>query len=171
MLLLGMSLISLLSGLLIVVLWEERRAAKQGGPQGFLTGLWTTGRERRHFRRIRFALPIRYEVMLSAAVVSGAWTTVESHDVSEGGMCLRMYERLAILTRLKFEIPLHRPEILIRGTGEVRWTQEEAHSGARRTFRTGVQFVQISPQDRERLLHLLKKPSTGKEHESSGRSR
>ena len=165
MLLLGMALIILLSGLLIVVLWEERRTTKQEGPQGLLTGLWTGRRERRRFRRIRVALPIRYEVMLSATVVSGAWNTVASEDMSEGGMCLRMYERLALLTRLKFEIPLRHPDGLIRGTGEVRWTQEEPRSGARRTFRAGVQFVQISPQDLERLLHLLKlkKSSTSKE--------
>lgn len=158
MLLIGILLVVLLSSLLIFVLWDDRRAAKNGHA-GWLTGLWT-GPERRCAKRTRMEVPIRYEVMLSQAVVSGTWHMVSTRDVGEGGMCVRLYERLPTATRLKFEISLQHPEETIHGAGEVRWSAEEPHSGARRTFRTGIQFLQIAPDDQDRLLQLLKKPLT-----------
>ncbi len=163
MLLVGIFLVVLLSSLLIFVLWEDRLTAKNNGPAGWLTGLWT-GPERRCAKRIRMELPIHYEVMLSPVVVSGTWHSVSTQDVSEGGMCVRLYERLPAATHLKFKISLQYQEETIHGAGEVRWTSEELRSGARRTFRTGIQFLQIAPYDQERLLQFLKKPALTQKH-------
>ena len=152
MTLIGIALVALLSGLLVLFLWEERRETTGQLSLGSIAGLWR-GSERRRYPRIKTAVTVRYEILTTEG--GGQWRQVHSHDDSAGGMCLRLYERLAAQTRLRFEIRLPRLAEPIRGTGEVRWTQDEARTGTRRTFLTGVQFLQLTPDDLNRLLQTL----------------
>ena len=153
MTLIGIVLVVLLSGLLILFLWEERRDTSGRLALGAVTGLWK-GAEHRRYARTRTALSVRYEILTSEGV--GRWQHVTSRDLSAGGMCLRLYERLTPHTRLKFEIRLPRLTDPICGTGQVRWIQDEERVGPRRTFLTGVQFEQLDAHDLERLLHTIK---------------
>ena len=156
MLFIGIFLIAWLSGLLILLLWDNRETALHGGASGILTGVWR-GAERRSCPRIRATLSVRYEVVTPHGAGVGEGRQATSENLSAGGICLRLYERFNPRTTLQVEIlPPHHVADPIRGIGEVRWTQEEKPTGSRRTFLSGLQFIHLSPADRDRLSQALK---------------
>ena len=155
MALIGIILVVFLSGLLILFLWEERRTRTSTAAFGLLTSLWT-GPERRCALRTHADVTVRYEIIANSQLPDH-WGQATSQDLSESGMCVRAYERLGPRTHIKFEIQPQRSPTMIRGVGEVRWVQDEDRTGIRRTFLIGVQFIQLSQHDHNRLIHVLRK--------------
>lgn len=161
MLLVSVLLVALLSGLLLLLLWEDRKGALHRAAPGRLTGWWTTA-ERRSRKRRQVALDVWYEVLIAAGADTVEHHQAVSDNVSEGGICLRLYERLNPRTTLKFEILLPHDPAPVCGTGEVRWTRERELAGARRTFLSGIQFVDLHPSERDRLSRTLRRMERSK---------
>lgn len=156
MLSVGFALVVLLCGLLLLLLWEERRRAAAQPAAATLAGWWKGRRERRRCPRLRLALSVRYDVLAANGSGTDPQGEAVSDNVSDSGICLRLYERLTPPARLKLAIQLPRGAEPIRGVGEVRWTCEEKPTDGRRTFLAGIHFLQISPTDHERLAAVLK---------------
>ena len=154
MLSIGVALIVLLCGLLILFLWEDRRRASAQGSAGTVLGFWKDA-ERRCSVRLRLPASVRYRI-LTPHSDGHADREAVSENISEGGLCLRMYERLTPPVMVQFEILPRGAAEPIRGTGEVRWTQEERSTDERRTFLTGIQFSHVSQEERDRLIQTLK---------------
>ena len=154
MLSIGVALIVLLCGLLILFLREDRRRASAQVPAGVVTGFWK-GAELRCSVRLRLPASVRYRILTPHGDGHEDHEAV-GENVSEGGFCLRMYERLTPPVTVQFEILPHGAVEPVRGTGEVRWTQEERSTDARRTFLTGIQFSHLNQDECNQLIHTLK---------------
>ena len=154
MLSIGIALIVLLCGLLVLFLREDRRRASAQAAVGMVMGFWR-GAERRCSVRLRLPASVRYRILTPYGNGNEDREAV-SVNVSEGGLCLRMYERLTPPMMVQFEILLPDAAEPIRGTGEVRWAQEERSTDARRMFLTGIQFSYVSLEERDRLIQMLK---------------
>lgn len=149
--------ILLLVGLMAVIWWEERHLHRRL-QRGLLTEVWD-GPDRRRATRLKLALEVRYRLIAS----SGNGTNGHTINISSGGMCASMIERLSERTELRFEIllPIGRESAAIRGRGEVVWVKEGSRHPRQpdqRTFITGIRFVELDPAAKQVLLAFLEEP-------------
>jgi len=107
--------------------------------------------ERRKYPRFSIDLPIEY-----CPVDKAAGSHCRAVDISEGGLLLYLSERMQIGQRLRLKLfistgaELNAMELL----SEVAWV--ELHMGQDwGDYRTGVQFVDISPDDLSKLKQFL----------------
>jgi c-di-GMP-binding flagellar brake protein YcgR len=78
-----------------------------------------------------------------------------TRDVSPGGTRLVTNTLLPVGTLLKMEIALSRRRRLVRAMGVVRWARSMFEE---EWFEIGVEFIQVSPEDKMLLLeHTYKK--------------
>ncbi len=80
-------------------------------------------------------------------------------DVSEGGVCFIAYEKLPIGEELNLEIELSNAKA-ITSKAKVSWVREFEIIGAKREkgYEVGVQFIDISPQDQEKIDKFSAQP-------------
>jgi c-di-GMP-binding flagellar brake protein YcgR len=78
-----------------------------------------------------------------------------TRDISPGGVRLTTNMLLPVNTLLKIEVALSRRRRVIRATGIVRWARTVYDE---EMFEIGIEFTQISPEDKMLLLeHTYKK--------------
>lgn len=151
-------LVIVLVAALIAIIWWEDRRLRQRHRQALLTEVWD-GPERRRATRLKMALEVHYRLLASGNNGKGG----ETVNVSSGGMCANMVERLAEHTALQFEIllPIGRESAAIRGRGEVMWVKEGSsrpRQPQQRTFITGIRFLELDPSAKQVLLSFLEEP-------------
>lgn len=110
--------------------------------------------ERRRYVRLDTSIEVHYKVV----------GRIEEHrtstkDIGGGGIRLILFERLdeGALLELEMAVP-HEPGKIF-AKGEVVWIDEFVVSGPggeERHFEAGIRFVEIAPDDREKLMkHVI----------------
>ncbi len=106
--------------------------------------------ERRKYRRYPISLPIEYYRANSPTNQSG-----QTLDASEGGLQVLFPEQMDIGQQLRLklffssEAKLNTIDMLV----EVVWMNTQLSEGEDH-YRSGVRFINISPEDRDRLKNL-----------------
>ena len=106
--------------------------------------------ERRKFVRLQFRLKAKCRVLGTEDPLSSL-----SRNIGGGGISLFTKRRLAAGTVLGIEVYFPGRMAPVRFTGEVIWSGELITSGAQdalNTYETGVQFLDITPEDRTYIL-------------------
>ena len=106
------------------------------------------GSGQRQFPRYVIQLPLLFETGAPQRKAGVGWT----RDLSEGGACLELAERLSPRTRL--QLLLQTPEGTIQVEAEVVWAKE-AGAEAQGALQ-GVRFIQIAPAELEALRALIR---------------
>ena len=110
--------------------------------------------ERRRFVRLDTRLEVEYTVL-----PTGSPRVTVSKDIGGGGICLFADRVLPVGTKLQIAMRLPGRDQPAQFTGEVMWSEpyEVIGRAQRETgVEVGVQFVDISPQDREAILqHVI----------------
>jgi len=133
---------------------EEKHRKRNKIPEGKLIQVWD-GSERRRFVRIPATTPIRYSFPKKTGHVKAA----KIKDVSIGGICIVINEKLSLKSDLCLEIAAAGNPNPIFAKGEVIWIKEAAESRDNegvRYFNIGVEFKDILPKDRERLSIFIR---------------
>lgn len=102
--------------------------------------------ERRHYPRRANALAVQYRHLLKP---QDPFTGSLSKDISAGGLRVSAPGFLPKDTRLVVEFMLPESVKRIRAIGRVAWVEEEPAS---RACDFGLEFVEISPQDRQSIV-------------------
>lgn len=134
---------------------DERYKQKNKIPKGKLTQFWD-GTERRRFVRISANVPVRYSLPKGGDNLK----VVKTKDISIGGICMTITEKLSPNIGLRLEIELGEATSPIFAKGEVVWVKEDADLKDKegiRYFSVGVEFREILPKDRERLVGFIKR--------------
>ncbi|MDD5680039.1 MAG: PilZ domain-containing protein [Candidatus Omnitrophica bacterium] len=134
---------------------EEAGIKKSAVPCGVVTEYWD-GEERRKTIRVNTELFVRYSVQKKLHMKLNG----EIKDLSRKGMRLAVNERLSDETLLLLEFNIPEAEQTIAADGKVMWTSGdfgERDGFGKRVFQTGVQFMNIRPEDDTKLTAYINK--------------
>jgi c-di-GMP-binding flagellar brake protein YcgR len=111
--------------------------------------------EKRKFPRLSFDVELKYKVLNSPSP-----KTQESRvkNISTGGLCIMILEKVKIRTPLKLEISLPHEDKPIVAKGKVAWVEKLTIVSTETyvSYDCGVEFVDISPQDQESInRHIM----------------
>ena len=152
----GIIILILVTSLIILII-EEARIKKSKIPRGTLKEYWN-GKERRQAFRINTSLAVKYSVEKKLHIkINGL-----IKDVSSSGMRLLINEKLSNETLLLLEFDLPELKNTIGAEGKVIWADgnfTERDKIGRRIFQTGIQFVNIKPNDKSKLVAYIEKHS------------
>ena len=107
----------------------------------------TDPKERRRFVRLENSLPLMY--WISPATVPQATLT---RNLSGGGICLYVTERLLPGTNLEVQFTLPGQQGPMTFTAEVVWCDQPAPDAPSGQVMAGIRFTQITPHDRDRII-------------------
>jgi c-di-GMP-binding flagellar brake protein YcgR len=150
-------IIGLLIIALAVVIIEENKIKKSKVPRGTVKEYWD-GRERRQSIRVNASLIVRYSVAKKHNVKLNG----RMKDISSGGMRLLVNEKLGDGTLLLLEFDLPEAKDVINAEGKVMWADgkyDERDETGRRIFHTGIQFVNMKQDDKNRLVNYIERMS------------
>lgn len=102
--------------------------------------------EKRKFVRITWPIIVLYKTLEEPHTGD----QIVGKDISEGGVCFTVYERLTKGTILEVQIYFPSDTMPIFGKGEVVWIKRIGAEHAK-TFEVGVAFTYIEPRDQKRL--------------------
>ena len=107
--------------------------------------------EKRKFVRLKRDVNIRW-TKADEAQETAAQAQDITMDISEGGICLITYEELPIGKELNLEMELPTGKTIF-SKAKVSWVREFEIIGEKteKGYEVGVQFVDISPSDREEI--------------------
>lgn len=108
------------------------------------------GEERRQFVRLDTNLSVTYKVLPSS--VPERIEATRTVNISEGGLCIFLSEKLPQGTPLEILVKLPGRDKPAAFTAEVTWCQESAVVGKAPIIQAGIRFVFINPKDRDALL-------------------
>jgi len=150
-------LLALLIVILVTLFNDDRKKRKAGIPAGTLMRIWN-GSERRRFVRVGAHVPVRYSISISARPLK----VTKTHNVSIGGICINLNEKLMLNSLLFLEIEISSSPAghTILAKGEVVWIDEETGevtADGIRHFTAGIEFKEMSSRDREKLADFVKK--------------
>lgn len=109
--------------------------------------------ERRQFVRLDTTLPVSYRVL--PARPSEPQQPAQTKNVSEGGLCVFLKERLPAGTRLEVQVTLPGREKPAAFTAEVTWCEEFEVVGKtqrEQVIQAGAKFISIDPKDHEAIM-------------------
>ena len=106
--------------------------------------------ERRQSRRLPYQGSVQVE-----APVRGGWISGEGRDLSEGGLSVRLTERLDLHTLVRLRLSTGRVRTSVECVGRVAWTTERLDLRAEPPYPydMGIEFVQVPMFIRRRLSH------------------
>ena len=109
--------------------------------------------ERRKFPRLNLAVDIEYSVLQKEPFLK---VEVQSKNLSSGGICLIVYEKVKVGDNLALVINLPEGERPIQVKGIVRWIGEFILSADKKnSWDVGVEFEGISEAEREKLSQYV----------------
>ncbi|MFH1363665.1 MAG: PilZ domain-containing protein [Candidatus Omnitrophota bacterium] len=106
--------------------------------------------ERRKTIRITESFKVDYQVVKSFRMVSS-----RSQDISEGGICLPVLQRLQPKMVLDLEIYLEGDKKPIKAVGEVVWLKDI--KDLKFLYLSGIKFIKIAPEAASRLKSYIDK--------------
>jgi c-di-GMP-binding flagellar brake protein YcgR len=129
------------------------KAAKEAAVKTGWTGLF---RERRRDTRLVEENQVTIELLTDGRTTPEKTSqNALTRDISPGGVRLVTNTLLPVETLLTMEIVLARLNRAVRAMGVVRWTRSVS---GEEMFESGIEFTQISPEDKMLLLeHTYKK--------------
>lgn len=122
------------------------------------------GIERRKFLRLSIGVDVNWQRMDQSPETSSSKNT--ARNISEGGICLMVYEPLFINQKIKLEFTLPTGR-LIKALGRIAWVDsfEVTTKNEPGRFDVGVEFIEIADGDRaeiqKHVFSCLKKEQKG----------
>jgi c-di-GMP-binding flagellar brake protein YcgR len=106
--------------------------------------------EKRKFPRLSFDVELQYQVLNSP---SPQTPRSRVKNISAGGLCIIMLEKVKIRTPLKLEFSFPNKDKPIVAKGRVMWVEKLTIISTESyvSYDCGVEFVDISPQDVESI--------------------
>lgn len=106
---------------------------------------------KREFVRLNLNVRVNWKRIDERADVIGVFPDA-TRNISAGGFCLNMDERLEIGDRLQIRMELP-SEKIIHAKGKVVWISEFEITGRgdKKTYDTGIVFTEIGNEDREEI--------------------
>jgi c-di-GMP-binding flagellar brake protein YcgR len=112
--------------------------------------------EKRKFPRLEIPVDVRWEKMPSKKRWGWGREVHMTRNISAGGICLIVYEDVAVgeCLKLAIDLPTHKT---IHATGRIVWTTPFEVSGdeARDRRDIGIEFLEIKPEDREEISKFV----------------
>lgn len=110
-----------------------------------------SGPERRIYPRVKVNVDVKYKIYSKKSGLHG-FKEGRARNISEGGVFLETYEKLAADDRLEFKLklPVSSQFILIRG--KVVWTRE-VETG--KWYYYGISFIEIDPNDKKLIAKYI----------------
>ncbi len=132
---------------------EEEKVKSKYEHRGKLKEYWTVGKEQRRTQRFNITLDVSYKLLRS----SQPNASTSSKDISEGGICIQSYEILPKGTPLETTINVPKSKEPVSIKGRVAWCEEvgQLDKDGKRTFSTGIEFLEMDKKQRERLLDYI----------------
>jgi c-di-GMP-binding flagellar brake protein YcgR len=106
--------------------------------------------ERRKFSRIPFNVKVKYDVLKGSSYRAGE---ARSKNVSAGGICLTIPEKIDIGALLRLKLFIRNDDDFITVIGKVIWFEEFSisHTSDDKAYDCGIEFISIDPQDQKIL--------------------
>lgn len=148
-------LIVVLCSVLGALYLDEKQKNKIKFPTGRLTQFWD-GSERRRYVRVSTNVPIRYSLPKES---NNHIKAIKTKDISVGGICMTVNEKLNPRLRLYLEIETPGLPSPVCARGEVVWVKEsteDKNEDGIRYFNIGIEFKEVQPKDKERLFSYIK---------------
>ncbi|MBI2870938.1 MAG: HEAT repeat domain-containing protein [Candidatus Omnitrophica bacterium] len=142
---------------LLLIFWtyrqDEKRKMRARQPTGQVDSVWD-GAERRRHARLKTNLAIAYRVDGEGpAPIQKSRTK----NISKGGLCLVMSEKLTRDTRIKLDIEIPGGGQPYQALGLVRRCRERESQDGKRLFEIGIRFLDLAEDDWKKILgHVLK---------------
>lgn len=108
----------------------------------------TSTKERRRFVRLNSSVDIQYTLLEKEPAER---LRTKSRNISAGGICIIAYEELATDSILLVSIYLPQENEPIITKGRVAWVQPFEIAREGRHYDIGVEFIEISPEDRKKI--------------------
>jgi len=107
--------------------------------------------KKRDFVRLNLNVRVDWKKIIETSDFVGEFPDA-TRNISAGGLCLSMDERLQIGDKLQLRMKLP-SEKIINAQGRVVWIREfEINSREyKKTFDTGIEFTEIRDEDREKI--------------------
>ena len=110
--------------------------------------------EKRRFPRLLMNVEVEYAV---AGIEDAELYTTGSKNVSEGGICVIVFEKVACgtIVNLKFEMPEWNR--FITAKGKIAWMRELTFDKNQSCdmYEAGIEFVEINPEDRRKINEYI----------------
>jgi len=109
---------------------------------------------KRKFSRIPLTVKVKYDVLK----VSPRWAEENrSNNVSAGGICLTVPEKIDIGALLRLKLFLQDEDDFITIKGKVVWVEEFSinHTSDHKAYDCGLKFVDVDPQDQKKISRYL----------------
>lgn len=131
---------------------EEKKARSKYAPKGKVEEYWSA-KERRRVERYDMMLDVNYKLLKSPKLK----LTTSSKNISEDGICILAHEILPKDSTMELEIVLPNSKETIRAKGAVAWCEDAGQIGAdeKRTFLTGIRFIDIVNEDKAKLVNYI----------------
>ena len=102
--------------------------------------------EKRKFVRIEWPVVVEYKTLEEPYTQD----QIVGRDISEGGVCFTVYERLLKGTKLDIQVRVPFDSMPIFVKGKVVWVRKVGGEHSK-TFEAGVIFSEVDPKDQKRL--------------------
>ena len=102
--------------------------------------------EKRQFVRIDWPIVVQYKTLVEPYTDD----RIVGSDISEGGVCFIVYERLQKGTILDMQIQVPFDSMPMFAKGEVVWIRK-AGQGHANAFEVGIKFTEVDRRDQKRL--------------------
>jgi c-di-GMP-binding flagellar brake protein YcgR len=110
--------------------------------------------EKRKFPRLPLTVKVKYEVLKVSPLRA---EENQSKNVSAGGICLVLREKINIGALLRLKLSLQDEVNFIIVTGKVVWAEEFSVNDYK-AYDCGIEFVDVAPQDQKNISHYLIAP-------------
>ena len=108
--------------------------------------------ERRRFPRLDASVAIEYSILGKAPLKETAFTK----NISAGGICLIVYEKIEVNTILSLRINLGDNSDIIEIKGNVVWLSKfSMDPDKKERWDIGIEFIKINEEDRKRIFKYL----------------
>lgn len=113
--------------------------------------------EKRKFPRLPFNVNVKCEVLNVSTRMA---EEIRAKNISAGGICLVVLEKVNIGTLLKLKLSLPHEVRSIIVQGKVIWVEEFSvtHTSEYKAYDCGIEFVDVGSQDQKNLSRYLVAP-------------
>lgn len=110
--------------------------------------------DRRRFPRLSLDVELRYGVLHKG---SAGEKEARGKNISAGGVCMVILEKLEVGTLMKLEFSLQDSEKPIVAKGRIMWIEENDmySTEIHRFYDCGIEFVDIRSQDQKTITQLV----------------